>query len=236
MCIRDSTVTVPPKPPHEPSLFLALTGSDDLTVILWNWWRQEPLIRLGHTSFPTCGTFWYPTSSASFHSTHRQCYSDAQLDFLWEHDASLQYEMDGPLCTFVTTQDTIDGVSMRVYEVRERKANYNQRCLMQRMGAVQSVRTFNTVPLIVNQVGTACRSHGRSVSTVCVRPSDGMLCTDTTSFPEVVFWRWMSERPVVIPVANSEDSSDTEEAGRMRGGGAKPKMALRPLRRISSRL
>lgn len=238
-------------PQSSPSLFLAATAADDLTVIIWNWFRGMPLAKFTHTSYINSIVFWYPTVPLIVHATGCSSLSksgpnpqspDASHDMssvneiqqlFTQHDPTFQYNvgfngLPPPVCLFMTAQDAggPNDPTLRIFEVRRKGFLGSDTNL--------GIKEYNNRPLTI-RVANTTRRRNDSIAVAAIRPSDGLVCTGSQ---ELVFWRWMSSNPIVskemataflLPTIDNEECSDSEESNHH-----PLQRAQHPIRRTSS--
>jgi WD40 repeat protein len=225
--------------PPPPTLLLAATGAEDLTVILWNWCRQQPLKMLQHTNFVTSCLFWYPSLGI------RSSYNVEDLRFLSTIDPSFRQCRDGAVvCNLITTQysDT-NKVSLRIFQVRENSRAFQRRLLMKRCGQVTTAGNFPYNMLTVDEISTssipvASGLPQSSATCIAIRPSDGLLCTGDETC-QVIFWRLSAIRTKkLIDVVREpiQESEYDDEDSILKSLGEGASVGLVPIRRLASRI
>lgn len=235
----------PDEAPPPPPLLLAATGAEDLTVILWNWARQQPLKMLQHTNFVTSCLFWYSSLGL------RSSYPVGDLKFLSAIDPSFRQCRDGAVvCNLITAQYAdSNSVSLRVFQVRENNRAFQKRLLMRRCGQLTTASNFPYNMLSVDEISTGIIpvSGGlppSSVTCIAVRPTDGLLCTGDETC-QVIFWRLSAIRTKKLidllhkpPPARKEQEYSDDEADDpvLKSLGEGASVGLVPIRRIASRL
>jgi hypothetical protein len=235
-----------------PNLHLAASAGDDLTVILWNWRRQQPLCSLQHTQFINALTFLAPSFEA------HKWYDCQDMSYLRRKHPSF-VENDLRVAELVTCQDADDnnGTTIRVFGIAENPRSFQKRFLAARCGQPVTTVSFDYKMLQTHEISTS-KSPNTSSMPRCItaRNSDGLVLTGHDNSNEVVFWKWLPERPslsnsslnVSVPTLNdhrrgslqylqdSDDDDGDDEADHRFAKKEPVVMCLRPLRRLVSRL
>lgn len=219
--------------PPPPTLFLAATGGEDLTVIVWNWRKQIPLATLSHTHFVTQCLFMY----APLLST---AYTSADVEYLKVRDPSYRQLYNGAnICYLVTSQyaDTNNQVTLRLFDIKELPRAHQRRLVELRCGVVATAATFPFHQIEVTPSATMVAPHSSgSVRCLAVRWSDGLLCSGHDQTCEVIFWRYGGNDIRFEKEMEYNDDSDAEEDERAVVRMKSKTFGLRPLRRIVSRI
>ena len=180
-----------------PNLHLAASAGDDLIVILWNWRKQEPLCSLQHSQFVNAISFLSPSMAS-----HRD-YPPADMTYLRKKHPSFA-DQDLLVGRLVTCQDadSTNGTTIRVFSITENPRSFQKRFLMQRCGQPVTTVTFDYKMLQTTEVSTSKSSNTESMPRcIVVRNTDGLVVTGHDNSNEVVFWKWLPERPALTSSA-----------------------------------
>jgi hypothetical protein len=209
--------------------YLAATGSEDLTVIVWNWPAAAPLAILQHTHFVSNVHFCYPSGGC------RKAYSAEFLLELRDLDCTYRHLNDPNLiCCLLTTQFVgVDHATLRVFEIRVRASGHEERTTaMTEGGLTSNDEEHAKFPYFGVFVEQSCQSEvieGCSITCLVARSSDGLICLGHDRLNEVRFYRYVARQDLDAVIgATREEGRDSHAVEYC--------MKLAVVRRLSARL